>query len=570
MFCLWHRAGALWIESVGLAWCPWLRPCSGCVMASSNLPEASSCGCVCVSPSMWVRGYVPKHGLKKHQRSSVNSVARASLVSVVCLVAEVVAAAPLWVMNRSAMASPSIPLGTGWAARISRLQVWSRRPHWSRPLRVASDCTGSGNAETSFHKLVQDLEVIFTCDHEPAVQHWMRAHMKAKYMFGDIMDRKCNVTSISGTTCEGVVVSINRGDVDVYTAGFPCTPWSGKGLRLGWLDPNAKPLLKIRKTIFALQPPLVILENVPGVLNNGGLHVLKKFLGILKNYHIWVSHPLSPHSFGVPQHRNRIYIVMMKQSSLKFPDMSLHHFELFLTRFLEAVSMESVEPWPDWLAAMGCPMIRDVYGSPEEEVPCPVPFCCTPEATCNVHLCKCPECKRGTLSKCKWRVSHRRYKCSVAYQSRVRAFLRVVRKVKGDKTVRAPDSYFQQAHRARLRVGAACLSPSKRSLLHLCSQERLLMKKTVIMDISQSLGRSALRDDGLTPTLSCGCTQMFAPYFGCSLTMQQCMTLQGMRPTDYDLECLPATDVFRLVGNAMCIPVVGSVFAAALSLLQEE
>ena len=52
--------------------------------------------------------------------------------------------------------------------------------------------------------------------------------------------------------------------------------------------------------------------------------------------------------------------------------------------------------------------------------------------------------------------------------------------------------------------------------------------------------------------------------------MQQCMMLQGMQPADYDLECVAATDTFRLVGNAMCIPVVGSVFAAALSLLREE
>ena len=48
MCCLWHHARALWIESVGLAWCPWLRPCSGCVIASSHLSEASPCGCACV------------------------------------------------------------------------------------------------------------------------------------------------------------------------------------------------------------------------------------------------------------------------------------------------------------------------------------------------------------------------------------------------------------------------------------------------------------------------------------------------------------------------------------------
>ena len=509
----------------------------------------------------------------------MNSVARtslasrASLASVVSLAcASLVSAAPLWVMDPGAFALPSASLGTGWTARIVRLQAWLRRPRWSRPLRVASDCTGTGNAETSFRKFVPDIEVIFTCDNSPAAQRWLGVHMKAKYMFGDIMDRKCSRTSISGITCEGDTVSIKRGDVDVYTAGFPCTPWSGKGLRLGWSDPNARPLLKIRKTIYALQPPLVILENVPRVLDNSGLSVLKAFLGVLQNYHIWISHPLSPHSFGVPQHRDRIYIVMMKQSSLKFPDMSLHQFEVFLKSFVDAVSVsvESVDPWPDWLAAMGYPMIRDVYGPEEQEVQCPVPFCCTPEAECSMHFCKCEACRRGTLSKCKWRLSHARYKRSVAYRSRVRSFLKVVRKAKSGKNAEAPDSYFKQAHRARLRVGTTLSSPSRRSLLHLLSQERLLMKKSVILDISQSLGRCSLRDDGLTPTLSCGCTQMFAPYFGRSLTMTQCMSLQGMRPTDYDLECLPATDVFRLIGNAMCIPVVGSVFAAALSLLREE
>ena len=136
-----------------------------------------------------------------------------------------------------------------------------------------------------------------------------------------------------------------------------------------------------------------------------------------------------------------------------------------------------------------------------------------------------------------------------------------------DKTLKSPESYFLTAARKGLRVNESVTSPSKRSTLRILSQERVLMNKDVTLDLSQSLGRNALRDDGLVGALACGCQRMFAPYFGKSLSIQQCMVLQGMDPSAYEISAVSETEMFRLVGNAMCVPVVGTIMAAGTCLL---
>ena len=60
---------------------------------------------------------------------------------------------------------------------------------------------------------------------------------------------------------------------------------------------------------------------------------------------------------------------------------------------------------------------------------------------------------------------------------------------------------------------------------------------------------------------------MFAPYFGKSVSIQQCMVLQGMDPSAFEINSVPETEMFRLVGNAMCVPVVGTMMAVGMQLL---
>jgi hypothetical protein len=94
-----------------------------------------------------------------------------------------------------------------------------------------------------------------------------------------------------------------------------------------------------------------------------------------------------------------------------------------------------------------------------------------------------------------------------------------------------------------------------------------ILSEACILDLSQSFGRNAVRKDGLVPTLATSCGRMFVPLHGKCLTAVQCLALQGHNPADYSAEAFTPLELYRLAGNAMGVPVVGTVLAAAISQL---
>lgn len=117
---------------------------------------------------------------------------------------------------------------------------------------------------------------------------------------------------------EGDITLISPTDVpthDVLTAGFPCQPFSKAGEQLGFectkqgdLFFNVAAILKQKK------PSYFILENVPNLLKHDGGRTWKSIQEILGmgeeglGYHI-AAERFSPHNFGIPQIRERVYIV---------------------------------------------------------------------------------------------------------------------------------------------------------------------------------------------------------------------------------------------------------------------
>ena len=195
-------------------------------------------------------------------------------------------------------------------------------------------------------------------------------------------------------------------------------------------------------------------------------------------------------------------------------------------------------------------------------------ICCGPDKICPQHPCKCVLCGPKRAKACAWRKTHREYLSRPTTKVKKTKFLKVMRIAKENPKLKAVETYFSMAARKGLQVDAIITSPSKRHVLHVLSQERLLMQPNTILDLSQSLGRNSIRDDGLVATLSCGCSHMFAPFFGDYLSAKQCMLLQGMRPTDFSIEVVSTVELFQLVGNAMNVVVVGTVLGAALMLVK--
>lgn len=100
-------------------------------------------------------------------------------------------------------------------------------------------------------------------------------------------------------------------DHDVLTAGFPCQPFSKAGEQLGFECTEQGDLFhNVASILEKKQPKFFILENVPNLLKHDAGQTWEKIQAILRalGYHI-AAERFSPHNFGIPQIRERVYIV---------------------------------------------------------------------------------------------------------------------------------------------------------------------------------------------------------------------------------------------------------------------
>ena len=98
---------------------------------------------------------------------------------------------------------------------------------------------------------------------------------------------------------------------DVLCAGFPCQPFSKAGEQRGLECPDSGDLIDyIVKTLRSRKPEFLILENVPNLTrhNNGETWRSIRHRLRLAGYSVDAK-LLSPHQFGVPQIRPRVFIV---------------------------------------------------------------------------------------------------------------------------------------------------------------------------------------------------------------------------------------------------------------------
>jgi DNA (cytosine-5)-methyltransferase 1 len=98
---------------------------------------------------------------------------------------------------------------------------------------------------------------------------------------------------------------------DILCAGFPCQPFSKAGEQQGLSCPKWGDLFDyVIKILRYHQPKYFILENVPNLSRHNGGETWEKMMRRLKNAGYSIdNHRLSPHHFGIPQVRERIFIV---------------------------------------------------------------------------------------------------------------------------------------------------------------------------------------------------------------------------------------------------------------------
>ncbi|HTO36297.1 MAG TPA: DNA cytosine methyltransferase [Flavobacterium sp.] len=114
---------------------------------------------------------------------------------------------------------------------------------------------------------------------------------------------------------------------DILCAGFPCQAFSIAGRRGGFEDTRGTLFFDVAEIIKKKQPKAIFLENVKGLRNHDKGKTLATILNVLRedlNYYIPEPQILNAREFGVPQNRERIFIVGFRKDlgidEFKYPE----------------------------------------------------------------------------------------------------------------------------------------------------------------------------------------------------------------------------------------------------------
>lgn len=107
-------------------------------------------------------------------------------------------------------------------------------------------------------------------------------------------------------------------DFDILLAGFPCQPFSQAGLKKGFSDTRGTMFFEIERIISHKRPKAFLLENVKQLKGHDKGNTLSIIVSRLKALNYTVDYKvLRAADFGVPQNRERIYIVGFNKSVFK-------------------------------------------------------------------------------------------------------------------------------------------------------------------------------------------------------------------------------------------------------------
>lgn len=103
---------------------------------------------------------------------------------------------------------------------------------------------------------------------------------------------------------------------DLIMAGFPCQPFSNAGMKKGFEDTRGTLFFKIAEIASYHKPKVLFLENVKGFKGHDKgktFQTMKRVLEDELGYKIFTK-ILNAKDFGVPQNRERIYILAFRKS----------------------------------------------------------------------------------------------------------------------------------------------------------------------------------------------------------------------------------------------------------------
>ena len=120
---------------------------------------------------------------------------------------------------------------------------------------------------------------------------------------------------------DGDITKIDAKDIpdhDLLTAGFPCQAFSVAGKRKGFEDTRGTLFFEIARIAKEKRPKAMLLENVKGLVNHRKGETLDIMISVLNEIGYVIDFEvLNSKYFGVPQNRERIFIVAIREDLIE-------------------------------------------------------------------------------------------------------------------------------------------------------------------------------------------------------------------------------------------------------------
>lgn len=155
-------------------------------------------------------------------------------------------------------------------------------------------------------------------------------------------------------------------DFDIICAGFPCQAFSNAGKKKTFDDERGLLFDEIMRIAKVKKPRFMFLENVKHILKVGNGEVIKYIFAQLDKHGYEVQYfNMSPHEYGIPQQRERVYFVCVRKDiyttpvSLVYPKTDEIRFHEYLDKkdeipekyFLKGDVLNTLNSWEEMIKA---------------------------------------------------------------------------------------------------------------------------------------------------------------------------------------------------------------------------
>jgi len=173
-------------------------------------------------------------------------------------------------------------------------------------IRIGTLFSGIGAVEHAFKRLGLNHTITFAGDIDPHVKNSYFANYNIA-----AQDWHDDVTKFSAKQY--------KGKIDILIGGSPCQAFSMVGKRLGLEDIRGTLFYDFARIVDETQPSVFIYENVKGLTNHDNGNTWKVVQDVFHDLGYQInSKILNSKDFGIPQHRERIFVVGFKNRKVRF------------------------------------------------------------------------------------------------------------------------------------------------------------------------------------------------------------------------------------------------------------